>query len=409
MSQRGGTRAEDDFSRYMWSFPQASAWLERSEAEREQLGYQHTLSEILQQPETWIQTAEQVSSYVGKLQSLLEGSTFLVLTGSGSSEYAGECVRLPLQKALRLPVQSIGSGAVLTNGSALLPETAGVMVSFARSGDSPESVAALHLAQKLNANIRHLIVTCNEDGRLSRSAAEDETLEAMVLDPRTNDRSLVMTSSFTNMALASLVLAFLQTPQEFVQRAQQLSKTCGDLLRTALERFPAFVEERFERAFYLASPSLFGAARETALKMTEMTAGRVITVCETYLGLRHGPMSAVHSDSLVVCYLSANPLIRAYELDVIRELNEKQLGMKKLFIGSDIPADIAGPRDLIVDLAGFDHDDSTAILYVVAGQVLALLRCLQEGLRPDAPSEDGVINRVVGEFRIYDVEEVLVP
>ena len=406
MSLSNGTRAEEDILHYGRTYPQAAAWLDRPEAEQKRRGYKHTLCEILQQPDTWMQTAAQVMNSREALQSLLDGCTSLVLTGSGSSEYAGECVRLSLQQALGVPVQTVGSGALLTNGVTLLErEAAGLMVSFARSGDSPESVAALQLAQKLNANLRHLIVTCNPQGRLTTSFQEDANLKAVVLDSRTNDRSLVMTSSFTNMALASLGLTYLNSPEEFLKRTKSLSTTCGDLLRAAFAEFPAFLLQPFERAFYLASPSLFGAARESALKMTEMTAGRVITVCETYLGLRHGPMSAVHSNSLVVCYVSADPLIRAYEFDVIRELHEKHLGMKKLFLGSNIPRDIASADDLIVDLAGFDNDDTTSILYVVAGQVLALLRCLQEGLRPDAPSEDGVINRVVGDFRIYGMDE----
>lgn len=409
MGLGSGSHAEDDLSCYSCSFPQAAAWLERSPAERERLGYTHTLREILQQPETWLQTAGEVHSRLGRLKTLLDGCTSVVLTGSGSSEYAGECVRLTLQKALHLPVQTIGSGSLLTNGATLLPaEAAGLMVSFARSGDSPESVSALSMAQKLNPNIRHLIVTCNPHGRLTTSSKEDKDLEVMVLGPRTNDRSLVMTSSFTNMVLAAMSLAYLAAPEEFLQRAERLSDACGDVLRAVFDCYPVFLAQRFERAFYLASPSLLGAARESALKMTEMTAGRVMAVCETYLGLRHGPMSAVHPDSLVICYLSADPLIRAYELDVIHELSEKRLGMKKLFIGSDIPGDIAGPEDLIVDHAGFDDDDTSCILYVAAGQVLALLRCLGEGLRPDAPSEDGVINRVVSSFRIYGMEETAV-
>ncbi len=408
MSLGSGLHAEDDFTRYSRSFPQAAAWLERTPANR--LGYTHTLPEILQQPETWLQTAAEVHARMGRLQALLEGCAYVVLTGSGSSEYAGECVRLFLQKTLRRPVQTVGSGSLLTNGSTLLPpEATGLMVSFARSGDSPESVSALLLAQKRNTNIRHLIVTCNPHGRLTTSFRNGKDLEALVLGPRTNDRSLVMTSSFTNMVLAATSLACLSAPDEYLRRAERLSAACTDVLRLVFGGFPAFLSQRFKRAFYLASPSLFGAARESALKMTEMTAGRVVTVCETYLGLRHGPMSAVHPDSLVVCYLSADPLTRAYELDVIQELNEKRLGMKKLLIGSGVPCEIAGPDDLIVDHAGFDDDDTTGILYVAAGQVLALLRCLGEGLCPDAPSEDGVINRVVSSFRIYGMEGTPVP
>ena len=289
-------------------------------AQDEQLGCAHTLPEILQQPETWIATAALAEKRAAECRALLQRSGRIVLSGSGSSEYAGECVRLALQKSSGMPVQTIGSGSLLTNGAVLLSgEAPLLMVSFARSGDSPGSVSALLLAQKLSPGGCHLVLTCNEQGKLSTSFLHEDGVSIVVLDERTNDRSLVMTSSFTNMVLAALSLAYVQFPGEFIRLVQKLSAVGMEMLHAAFQNYPAFLEENFERAFYLASPSLFGAARESALKMTEMTAGRVMTVCETYLGLRHGPMSAVHPNTLVVCYISADPMVRSYELDVIRE------------------------------------------------------------------------------------------
>ena len=387
---------------YRAQYPEAAALLDAPADQWERLGYGHTLLEILQQPETWLETAACAVRHADELATLLQGCCFMVLTGSGSSEYAGECVRAPLQNSLHIPVQTMGSGTVLTGGSTLLPtRSPSLMVSFARSGDSPESVGALLVAKGLRPGMRHLIVTCNKDGKLVTSFAGQQNVATVVLDKRTNDQSLVMTSSFTNMVLAATGLNFLHQPEQFLRLAHKLSGCAVALLRQSFAALPAFLAEPFDRAFYLASPSLLGAARESALKLTEMTSGRVLAVCETYLGLRHGPMSAVHPESLVVCYLSADPLIRAYELDVIRELNSKHLGMKRLFVGYGIPEDVAGPDDLILDHEGLSDDAVTSILYVVVGQVLALLRCLDEGLRPDAPSEDGVINRVVSSFRMY--------
>ena len=408
MSQNSGEHAEGSHAPQIRIRLTSGQWLAGSSAEQEQLRYQHTLREILQQPQTWLTTAAQVLDSAKRLQALLTGCEQVVLTGSGSSEYAGECVRIALQRSLRLPVQTLGSGSLLTNGSSLLPQGRALMISFARSGDSPESVAALQLAQRLNRSLRQLIITCNQHGQLSTTFPSKDDLESVVLDERTNDRSLVMTSSFTNMALAALALCCLDAPKGFQRRVEKLSEAGDAVLRESFERLPMLLEEDFDRAFYLASPSLFGAAREAALKMTEMTAGRVTTVCETYLGLRHGPMSAIHSNSLVVCFLSADPQVRAYELDLIRELNEKQLGRKRLFVGSNVPSDVVSAGDVVLNLAGADEDEFAFNLYVVAGQVLALLRCLQVGLRPDAPSENGVITRVVGRFRIYEPEDVLV-
>jgi tagatose-6-phosphate ketose/aldose isomerase len=105
---------------------------------------------------------------------------------------------------------------------------------------------------------------------------------------------------------------------------------------------------KFGRAVFLADGCRLEAARELALKMTEMMAGRVVAICETYLGLRHGPMSALHQDTLIVCYLASDPLMRAYERDLIHELNEKRLGLAKLIFGEDVPHDLKREGDVIV-------------------------------------------------------------
>jgi tagatose-6-phosphate ketose/aldose isomerase len=134
-----------------------------------------------------------------------------------------------------------------------------------------------------------------------------------------------------------------------------------------------------------------------------MTNGRVRSFPETYLGLRHGPMCAIDADTLVVCFLSSDPLSRAYEVDLIRELNRKKLGARKVILGQGVPEGLASEGDLVVDLAGGPalSDDDAPLLDVVLGQLLAFFRCLHEGLRPDLPSDDGVINRVVEDFAIH--------
>jgi tagatose-6-phosphate ketose/aldose isomerase len=158
----------------------------------------------------------------------------------------------------------------------------------------------------------------------------------------------------------------------------------------------------FRSAMFLGSGSRLGAAREAALKMVEMTAGGVAAGADTFLGVRHGPMSAVHADTLVTCFLASDPVTRSYELDLIRELNRKQLG-HRLIIGDEVPPDVIRSEDLVLDCRGLADagDDLAALTDAMAGQVLALFRCLSVGLRPDAPSIDNVINRVVEDFALY--------
>ena len=240
------------------------------------LGYFHTLREILQQPATWLETGEQMAGLVRDLALDVEGIASLVLTGSGSSEYAGECVSLPLQKELSCSAQTIGGGVLLTNsGCVIAPGRPGLMVSLARSGDSPESTGALSLMIETEPEIRHLVITCNAKGRLATHYKEDRRVRVVVLAKETNDRSLVMTSSFTNMVLAARSLGFLQRPAAYRTLSQTLSRLADDLLLTQFDALAELAERGFRRVVYLGSGNRLGAAREAALKMVEMTAGRV--------------------------------------------------------------------------------------------------------------------------------------
>ena len=386
----------------------AAEMLAPTEEEQQKAGYFHTLREILQQPATWLGTWQELAPLADGLSQTVAGVRTLVLTGSGSSEYAGECVRLPLQNSLSIPVETIDGGMLLTHGGkAIGPGRPGLMVSLARSGDSPESAGAISLILETEPAIRHLIVTCNAKGRLATTYGDDPRVRVIVLADETNDRSLAMTSSFTNMVLAAGFLGMLRTPDRYLAVIEGLSLKAEEILLGQFDTLAGLARRDFGRVVYLGTGPRLGAARESALKMLEMTAGRVWSACESYMGLRHGPMSAVHADTLTVCFLSSDPLARAYECDLIRELNDKQLGMAKLIFGEDIPRDLARDGDVAIDLPGLAQlgDDHLPVLDVLVGQLLALFRCLKEGLQPDSPSNDGVISRVVQEFRLHHAGE----
>jgi tagatose-6-phosphate ketose/aldose isomerase len=376
--------------------------------EQSRRGYHHTLREISQQPFTWIETARNLAPRAGELRGTLAHVTggdagVLTLTGSGSSLYAGECLAPGLQTALGIPVQAVASGELLTHPKGHLPRTGpSVVVSFARSGNSPESEAVFD-GLRADSSCRHLVITCNRHGRLAAKAAADPAATTVVLDDKTCDRSLVMTSSFTNMVLAGRLLALTGAPKDYEARALRLSGLGAQVLLRHGDGLAAAARSDFGSAVYLGSGGRYGSAREAALKMLEMTAGRVMTFPETYLGLRHGPMAALGDGALVVCFLSADEVVRAYEADLVRELKRKGLGARKVLVGADVPADLVSAGDLVVDVPGLgavDDDDAT-LLDVLVGQVLAFFRCLAIGLRPDAPSDDGVISRVVESFAIH--------
>ena len=373
--------------------------------EQKQRGYFHTLHEILQQPWTWLDTCDRMSSQAAELKKIIAGIRSLVLTGSGSSEYAGDCVRQTLQRELAVSAQVIGGGALLMHGRAVFPpERPALMVSLARSGDSPESDGALSQLLEQEPSIRHLVLTCNQRGALAARYARDPRVGVMVLDDRTNDRSLVMTSSLTNLVLAVRFLGLLDSPEICRRICARLSAICCQLFLENFDVLARIAEKPYNRIVYLGSGPMWGAARESALKMLEMTAGRVSAICETYLGLRHGPMSYITDETLIVCFLSSNPSFRAYETDLLAELTRKQLGFARVIVGEGLPNDSLRENDVAIEIPGLSElgDENATIIDVVVGQLLAFSRCLREGLRPDSPSVDGVINRVVESFSVYN-------
>jgi len=268
-----------------------------------------------------------------------------------------------------------------------------LLVSIARSGDSPESAGVVAKIQREFPSVKHLAITCNSDGKLARMAG----VEALLLDPRSNDKSLVMTSSFSNLVLAGLAIHCGQ------QLHSRLSEICRETERNLADMelsAQQLAKSIPARVAILSSPRLWGAAREAGLKILEMTAGGVTILTETFLGLRHGPMSFLREDSLVLAFLSGDAKVRPYELDVLEELRGKKLG-KIVAIGSGSANEI--PCHELIGTSAQDLPDELRTPFdIVFPQLLAFHLSLRSGLDPDNPSPQGVINRVVQGVRIHE-------
>jgi tagatose-6-phosphate ketose/aldose isomerase len=379
--------------------------------ERVRRGYEDTLREICQQPLLWPDSAEQVLTHADAIRKLLcrlqdSSERPIVATGSGSSEYAAACVAPVLQERLGVFARAVPSGLLLTHRSSYVATAdPPLVISFARSGDSPESTAALELLLDEYPDCPHLAITCNPHGRLATAYASDARLLPVVLDERTNDRSLVMTGSFTNMVVAGQALAAVARDGGASYR-RDVDRLCA-VGREILQRYAAdlarIARTPFRAACFLGGGAQLGAAQESALKMLEMSGGVVTTMAETPLGLRHGPMAALRDDTLVVAGLPASRIARSYTLDVLREIGAKRLAASRVIVGDDLPADLLNPTDVAIDVRGYAAlgDGLAAVVDVLVGQILAFFRCMSGGLRPDAPSPGGVITRVVPPFRIY--------
>jgi tagatose-6-phosphate ketose/aldose isomerase len=285
-----------------------------------------------------------------------------------------------------------------------LPREPFVLVSFARSGESPEGNAVIGLAESLRPGlVRQLAVTCNGSGSLARLVGGlGERGLVLRLPEESNDKSLAMTSSFSSLCLAGASLAYLDKGEEYSRLVQSLARAGGPFIERTSGLAARLAERGFERAFFVASRPFLGGAFEAHLKVQELTAGRIIAATEDSLGFRHGPMAAVNKQSLLVLYLSGDERRRRYELDLLGEFREKKLGMEILAV-SPTASGLGGLADSLLEYGTEPGlpDAFLAVLVAITGQLLGLFASLQVGLKPDDPSPDGVISRVVRGVRIH--------
>jgi tagatose-6-phosphate ketose/aldose isomerase len=348
-----------------------------------------TLEEIYGQPTLWRTTPPLVAngSLRLNLSSRLQGRRIL-LTGAGSSAYAAAAVAAAWPHAITVPTTDL-----LLDTAHHLDEVE-VVVSLARSGNSPESAAVVAAIRSLYPRVYQLAITCNADGALAHSELDG----LIALDPRTNDRSLVMTSSFSNLVLAGLCLA---NPTQAAASVDDARSRAEALLPAIDQECRRLAERLQDRIVMLASSPALGWAHEAALKALEMTAGHFPVLAESYLGLRHGPMSFVRPDTLVMCLLSNDPVRRLYERDLIDELRAKKLGYVVVIGGSEKDH---GLGESLPAIAPHLPDALRTPYEIICGQLLGYHLALRIGLNPDNPSPGGIINRVVQGVRIHSPE-----
>jgi tagatose-6-phosphate ketose/aldose isomerase len=345
----------------------------------------YTLQEIFQQPLLWPTTVARVRAASGQLHPAFEKARVL-LTGAGSSAYAASAVASAWPRAVAVPTTDL-----LIDPERYLGDVDAV-ISLARSGNSPESSAVVERVRALRPNILQFAITCNGESSLVQSGLNG----LIVLDPRTNDRSLVMTGSFSNLVLAGLSLAQPQIAADTADLASKQTKSLLPVIDKECHRIAAGVRGRI---VVLSSSPLLGWGREAGLKILEMTAGHFPVVSETYLGLRHGPMSFLRSDTLVLCLLSSDPVRRLYEMDLIQELRSKGLGYSVGIAGT---AEHDGLfDDVIPAVLPQAPDDMRTPFEVLIPQLLGYHLSRGLGLNPDNPSPNGVITRVVQGVTIH--------
>jgi tagatose-6-phosphate ketose/aldose isomerase len=385
------------------------------EAEKEARGLVYTPREIFQQPATWPQSYRQVLRLAPAVKEFLahaglnrdiKDRPMVLLVGAGTSDYIGKSLSALLQREWRCAVQAVPSTDLLTNmEEIILPGRSYLWISFSRSGDSSEGVAVLESALAHFPAIQHLVITCNARGRMARAFSGQSNFCHIILDDEVNDRGLAMTSSFSNMIVAGHALAHLQDLEAYGALLEMLSRAAQKLLAPAADICERLVREAFTKVCFLGAGSLKAVAIESGLKVLELTAGRIVTFAESFLGFRHGPLSAIDDETLVVAFLSGDARRRAFELDLLKEIGDKRLTQKCLVVlpegNEEREARSLAKETICLDFGRGIPDVYRPPADVIVGQLLGLFSSLQAGLKPDAPSPRGAISRVVSNVRIH--------
>lgn len=381
-----------------------------TEEKLKELNAYWTATEILQQPKTWKKTFDQVKANKESLQTFInqvikKQDYDVILTGAGTSEFVGNTLFSFLNTLTNHKAKSYATTDIVAYPTNYLSKTKPtLLVSFGRSGNSPESVAAVEVANAVCDNIYHLFVTCNHDGALSKFAKDKENCYALNLTPETHDQSFAMTSSFSNMYLATLLAFQLDYLKEIEQYIFVASKNSEKFLTKNFEAIKNIVDDfDFKRIVYLGSNSNKGIAQESALKMCELTAGVIVTMYDTPLGFRHGPKSIVDDTTLTVVYMSDEPYTRQYEFDLIKEMSIQRKANKILVLSSKQDDEVAKLVDYFVS---FDNQVAMNNIYlgfeyITAAQIMALFKSLKMNITPDNPCPTGEVNRVVKGVNIY--------
>ena len=371
-----------------------------------------TEEEIRHQPRAWIRSLTNIDALRSALNNFLEPllrkeNLRIILTGAGTSAFIGDIIAPWLASHTGKNFSAVPTTDLVTNPMDYLnPAHPLLLISFGRSGNSPESVAAVELANQFVPECYHLPITCNEAGALYQNAINSDNAFALLMPAETHDRGFAMTSSITTM-MASCLAVFApetinsQTFRDVADRCQAILTSLGDFSEGVFGYAP------WKRIVYLGSGGLQGAARESALKVLELTAGKLAAFYDSPTGFRHGPKSLVDDETLVVVFVSSHPYTRQYDLDLLAELRRDNQAMRVIAIAAESSDIVAAGPHIILPPSRHFIDVEQAFCFLMYAQTFALMQSLHMGNTPDTPSASGTVNRVVQGVIIHPWQAIL--
>jgi tagatose-6-phosphate ketose/aldose isomerase len=366
--------------------------------------------EIASQPKLWNDTYTSLLTKKNQIDAFLKevfehNNLQILLTGAGTSAFIGEILQQSFYKNTGIPTKAIPTTDLVTHPEGFFQKsTPTLLISFARSGDSPESLATFELAEKLHDIIYHLIITCNSEGELVKAANNKKNSFIFLMPEGANDQALAMTSSFTSMTLAGLLISDIKNIKKNEETVKKLSEFGENVLNKYTIDMSGVADLDFKRVVFLGSGALKGTAKESHLKILELTDGQIICQYDSFLGFRHGPRAVIDETTLLVYLFSDDPYVYRYEVDLVKSINLNEHFLFSIGIGQCLNVLENHESDLTIDLCSDGNkipDDFFSICSVIPSQILGFYKSLALGLTPDSPSKNGSIHRIVQGVTIY--------
>jgi glucosamine--fructose-6-phosphate aminotransferase (isomerizing) len=344
---------------------------------------QHTLNEILSQPQCWNKCLAQLASST-ELQAaaqLARPQAEWIFAGCGSSYYLSQAAASTFNY-LGLAARAVPAGDLLLYPTLTLQAGRNyVPVVISRSGLTSEAVRAAQMLEK-DRNLRTIAITCADGQPLELACSV--TLKLLDAD----EQSTVMTRTFTSMLLGLQYLAATVSNNDAFRRAlAELPQQVEPLLTDIPQRLRLFAESRhFSDFVFLAQGPLFGIASECMLKVTESSCSYAQVFHS--LEFRHGPKSIAAPEMLIAFLMSET----SYDTEVELLQEMKALGATTMVIANRVDSRAQRASDFSIELGLESPEYVRPAAFTIWGQLFGAYYGLKKGLNPDAPKN---LTRVV--------------
>ncbi|MBM6774311.1 SIS domain-containing protein [Olsenella profusa] len=382
---------------------------EKSQEELKALGADITTAEIAQQPDLWEDTfqiyqdnKDAIEAFLAEAHAMSDKRVKVVFAGAGTSDYVGDTVAPYLRRVGDTDAYDFCPVATTDIVSAprdfLCPDDPTVFVSFARSGNSPESLAAVKIARSYVKDVKFLNITCAPEGRLAVEAQGDADSLTLLI-PRANDKGFAMTGSYSCMALLSTLIFDPASDEQKLAWVRAAAALGRDVIARE-DEVAGFLASEFDRVTYLGSGAFVGLAQEAQLKILELAHGLTATSWDSCMGYRHGPKSFVDEKTLVFVFVNNDAYTRQYDLDILNEIAGDEIALKTVAVQQDAGTLFEGETFTLTGQEALP-EAYLALPFVMVAQVVSLLNSVRVGNTPDTPSPTGTVNRVVKGVTIH--------